>query len=291
MAFRRRPGVPFLLRLLRVVSLVVLAAIGTTILMREAPGYFTDARTTDARYAGIARARLDRQRQQESSLLQLSVSTLRHWSHGDLGQSRQYGLSVTSMIASRAAASVRLLFLSVAAGWLLSLMLALPLAARRGSRGEALIAAPVAVMLAIPTGALATLCLLADFGGPLLVLATIVAVRDFKLVYRLLRQTWSDPCLLHARAQGIPTRRILLIHLLPRLRSRLIALGSMSFVLALSALVPVEVIFNVPGLGQLAFTAAMNRDLPVLLAVTMVMAACVGAAGLAGASLQQTELA
>jgi peptide/nickel transport system permease protein len=42
----------------------------------------------------------------------------------------------------------------------------------------------------------------------------------------------------------------------------------------------VEVIFNVPGVGQLAWNAAMNRDLPVLLAVTMIMAIAVTLAGM-----------
>ena len=54
----------------------------------------------------------------------------------------------------------------------------------------------------------------------------------------------------------------------------------MSAVVALSALVPVEVVFDVPGLGQLAWSAAMNRDLPVLVAMTALMAVCVGAVGL-----------
>jgi ABC-type dipeptide/oligopeptide/nickel transport system permease component len=53
----------------------------------------------------------------------------------------------------------------------------------------------------------------------------------------------------------------------------------MSFVLALSMAVPAEVIFDVPGLGQLAWTAATNRDAPVLLTVTLCMAAAVGVAG------------
>ena len=58
------------------------------------------------------------------------------------------------------------------------------------------------------------------------------------------------------------------------------AIGMMSLVLALSALVPVEVVFDVPGLGQLAWSAATNRDLPVLVAVTALLAGCIGFASL-----------
>jgi peptide/nickel transport system permease protein len=54
----------------------------------------------------------------------------------------------------------------------------------------------------------------------------------------------------------------------------------LSLVTALSALVPVEVLFDVPGLGQLAWNAAMNRDLPVLLAVTLLMALAVTSSGM-----------
>jgi ABC-type dipeptide/oligopeptide/nickel transport system permease component len=64
----------------------------------------------------------------------------------------------------------------------------------------------------------------------------------------------------------------------PALASELIALMMTSVVIALSLAVPVEVIFDVPGLGQLAWTAALNRDLPVLLEVTLLLALCVGVA-------------
>jgi peptide/nickel transport system permease protein len=134
--------------------------------------------------------------------------------------------------------------------------------------------------LAIPAGAMATACLLANLGGPMLVLATVIAVRDFKMVYSLLRQISSAPQLLYARAQGFSTARIIRAHLLPWLPGELLALAMTSFVLALSAIVPIEVIFDVPGLGQLAWNAAMNRDLPVLLAVTLLLAAGIGVAAL-----------
>jgi peptide/nickel transport system permease protein len=50
--------------------------------------------------------------------------------------------------------------------------------------------------------------------------------------------------------------------------------------MALSALVPVEVQFAVPGIGQSAWNAALNRDMPVLLAVSMIMAVAFTVSGL-----------
>jgi peptide/nickel transport system permease protein len=141
--------------------------------------------------------------------------------------------------------------------------------------------APAALLLAVPTAAMATLCLLADQGSPVLVMALLLAARDFKFLHHALRSAWLAPHLLQARAQGVPAPRLIAAHILPALAPQLAALASLSIVTALSALVPVEVIFNVPGLGQLAWNAALNRDLPVLLAVTMIMALAVTLAGMA----------
>jgi peptide/nickel transport system permease protein len=140
---------------------------------------------------------------------------------------------------------------------------------------------PAALLLAVPTAAMATLCLLAGHGGPVLVMALLLAARDFKFLHHALRKAWLDPHLLQARAQGVRTQRLVIGHILPSIGPQLSALASLSIVTALSALVPVEVIFNVPGLGELAWNAALNRDLPVLLAVTVIMALAVTLAGMA----------
>jgi len=263
-------------RVARFVSLLCLAALGTIALVRFAPGYFADGREMDAQYGNEVRAALRIQQDQQGSVVGLARSLLTGWWHRDLGRSRQYDVPVAGLVGSRVGVTAKLLMRGVACGWLLAFTIALPLSARRGSSGEVLVAGPTAIFLAIPLGAMATTCLLLNVGGPLLVLTSLVGVRDFKFVYRLLRQTWKAPHLLYARAQGIAVHRIMWVHLLPTLRTELLALSAMSFVVALSAIVPLEVVFNVPGLGQLAWSAAMNRDLPVLLAVTMLMATCIG---------------
>ena len=109
----------------------------------------------------------------------------------------------------------------------------------------------------------------------MIVLTLVIAVRDFKFVERILRKVWCEPHLLQARAQGITTARMLRTHIIPGIAPQLLALASLSIVTALGAIVPVEVIFNVPGLGSLAWGAAQNRDIPVLAAVTMLFAIAV----------------
>ena len=199
--------------------------------------------------------------------------------HGDLGTSRQFDVPVRELLGERAATSARLLAGSIVGGWLLSFAMALALSGRRRGGGEALIAAPSALLLAVPVGALATVCLLTDVGGPMLVLRTLLAARDFKLLYRLLRRAGKTPEMLYARALGLPRWRVVRTHLLPGLRHELLALMMTTVIVALGLLVPVEVIFDTPGLGELAWAAAMNRDLPGLLAVPLLLAACVAVAG------------
>ena len=267
-------------RLARVLSLVLLAAVGSTILMRYAPGYFVDSREMDAAHATTARAQLNAMRAGEASLPALLQGQARRWMHGDLGTSRHYNLPVSVLLRERSSPTAHLLVRGLTLGWALALALALPLSARRSDQGEVFITGWTAALLAVPVGVLATVSLLLNQGGPVLVLGLLIAVRDFKLLYRLLRSSWRAPHLLQARAQGFDFTRMIRAHLLPVLGPELLTIAMMSLVVALSALVPVEVIFDTPGLGQLAWSAAINRDLPVLAAVTALLAACVGAAAM-----------
>ncbi len=279
-----------LLRLTRVLSLALLAALGAAVLTRYSPGYFTDARELDAAHAASARAQLDDLRHQQTSLPVLLQQQTLALAHADLGRSRQYDVPVLELLRQRGTRSAALLGQGLALGWLVALTFALPLSRRRGSNGEVLIAGSTSLLLAFPVAVLATLCLLLNVGGPVLVLALLIAVREFKLLYRLLRHTWQAPFLLHARAQGFSSARITLVHLAPLLGRELRALAIMSFILALSALVPLEVVFDLPGLGQLAWSGAMNRDLPVLIAITGVLAAAIAFASLFTAPERKDEL-
>jgi len=263
----------------RTLAIVVLVVIGSTILVRFAPGYLSDAREMDARYADSVRTELSAEAARSGSLPHLLFVELCGWIHGDGGISREYGVPVSELILPRLAVTGGLLLRSIVVAWALALCASLLSSAAR--RPLLLWQAPAALLLAVPTAAMATLCLLAGYGGPVLVMALLLAARDFKFLHHVLRKAWLDPHLLQARAQGVRLHRLVLGYILPSIGPQLAALASLSVVTALSALVPVEVIFNVPGLGELAWNAALNRDLPVLLSATIVMALAVTAAGMA----------
>ena len=270
--------VRLLCRLGRTAAVALLVILGSTLLVRFAPGYWSDERELDSHFAEGARRELRVESARSGSIVHLLASEISEYAHGDFGQSREYQVPVRELIEPRLATTGLLMLKAICLGW--SLALATAIASSSGRAFTKFWQLPSTVILAIPTAALATLCLYADCGGPVLVMTLLLAARDFKFMSSLLRKAWHDTHLLQARAQGIRSTRLLLAHILPSIRSELLALTTLSLVTSLSALIPVEVLFSVPGIGQLAWNAAMNRDLPVLLAVTVLMVIAVTASGL-----------
>jgi peptide/nickel transport system permease protein len=232
----------------------------------------------DTKYAQAAQAEIQADAVQQQSPNQIAMRMVEGWLKGDLGESRQYGVPVAELIGARLRVSALLLVRGILWGWLLAICAALPISAMR--KGGVLGGLPFTLLLAIPTAAMATACILAEAGGPVLVLSLIIAAREFKFLRNLLEGAWRSPHLLQGRAQGLSTRALVTMHILPNVAPQLRALATLSIVTALGALVPIEVIFTVPGVGQLAWSAVMNRDLPVLVAVSLLMAAVVGIAGM-----------
>jgi peptide/nickel transport system permease protein len=281
----------FLRRLVRMATVVLLVVVGSIVLVRFSPGYLSDAREMDARYAEGARNELSTEAARSASVSGMLRAEARGWLRRDLGVSRQYEVPVVELIRPRLAVTLSLLLKSILLAWIIA-----GCTAAISNSGRSPVKLPgrlchltSTVLLAVPIGAMATMCLLVDSGGPLLVLTTLLAARDFKFLDLMLRKAWHDPHLLHARAQGVPTAQLIRVHLLPGIMPQIGSLATLSLLTALGAMVPVEVIFSAPGIGQLAWNAAMNRDLPVLLAVTVMMAIAVTASGFGTGSRRAME--
>jgi peptide/nickel transport system permease protein len=84
-----------------------------------------------------------------------------------------------------------------------------------------------------------------------------------------------------AEAKGLSRNRILLWHILPAITPELIALAGISVTVAFSAAIPIEAVCDIPGAGQLAWQAALGRDLPVLVSLTLLLAMATRAANAA----------
>ena len=77
--------------------------------------------------------------------------------------------------------------------------------------------------------------------------------------------------MLTARAKGLGNIRVLLWHILPGAAPQLLALAGVSVSLAFTAAIPVEALCDIPGIGQLAWKAALGRDVALLVNLTMIV--------------------
>lgn len=80
---------------------------------------------------------------------------------------------------------------------------------------------------------------------------------------------------LAARARGCSPRRALRVHALPNALLPLITVLGLSLPFLVSGSLVIEVVFSWPGMGQLVYTAALARDLPTLMAGTVVITVAV----------------
>jgi peptide/nickel transport system permease protein len=87
----------------------------------------------------------------------------------------------------------------------------------------------------------------------------------------LLSESLALPQVLAAAARGISKIRILARYVIPPALAPMVALMGVSLTIAFGAAIPVEVICDIPGLGQLAWKAAIARDLPLLAAMTLIV--------------------
>ncbi|MGD0702717.1 MAG: ABC transporter permease [Trebonia sp.] len=78
-----------------------------------------------------------------------------------------------------------------------------------------------------------------------------------------------------ARVRGLPYRRILVRHALRNAAGPAIAILGYDFPLILAGSVAAEIVFSLPGLGQLLINSAESRDIPVVQGVVLVVSAFV----------------
>ncbi len=79
------------------------------------------------------------------------------------------------------------------------------------------------------------------------------------------------PHITAARARGLSEIRVLTCHVLPIAGPQMIALAGITVSIALGAAIPVEALCGLPGIGQLAWQAALSRDLPLLVNLTVMV--------------------
>ena len=144
----------------------------------------------------------------------------------------------------------------------------------------------------MPSAALALLVFV--YAGPVrAVMALAVFPKVYQYLHNVLSHAAAQPHVLAARARGIGRVRILFWHIFPVAAPQALALAGVSVSMAFGAAVAVEVVCDFPGIGQLAWKAALARDLPLLVTLTMLVTLATqlanGAADLLSARRNEVE--
>jgi len=107
---------------------------------------------------------------------------------------------------------------------------------------------------------------------PALTLGSRSAAYMARITRTQLMEILSEDYIRTARAKGLTRLRVLVRHAFPNVLSPLLAVVILDFAMYLNGSVITESIFAWPGLGRYALTAILQRDLPAIQAIVLVMA-------------------
>ena len=251
---------------------LLLAGFLGALLIRFGPGYESDERLLDARYSESSAQAIAKENGRDSNVFVFYGRYLNRAMHGDFGISRSYDTPVSELVRSRAMVTLRLIGLGLIAGWALGLLLAGAATYFRFPAINFLAEALSGIAMSLPAAVFALMIFLAR-GPVFIVLAVAVFPRVFRYSRDLFEKGRTETRVEAARTRGIPETTIFLRYIMRPAWAPLIALAGVSFSIAFGALIPVEVVCDIPGIGQLAWKAAQARDLPVLVTLTLLVTA------------------
>jgi len=213
--------------------------------------------------------------------------------HFNLGYSYYSSAPVRGLIAERLGATLSLM-VGGAAIWLaIGLPVGILSALRRGSRLDRVSMGTALVFVSAPEywlGLIALYLFAADIGRvrifpgagsyvgltsdpwkwftslllPWLVLAAGSAAIYARLMRGSLTETMQEDYIRTARAKGLSERRVVLHHGVRAAINPIVTILALDIATLLGGAILVEVVFNIPGVGQLAYTAIRHADLLVV---------------------------
>jgi peptide/nickel transport system permease protein len=256
--------------LLAIAGIVLLGGLLSATLVRVAPGFDTDEHQLDPSLSAESVRAIRESRAGEQNVLHYYADYLRGALHGDLGVSHTLGQPVQRLLRDRWPVTLRVAGIGLLLGWFLATTLAFAISLSRFSVCEILGTTVSGAFLCIPAAVLALLSVIFNAPG-YLAIALIVFPKIYRYSRNLLAKGYAMPHVTAARAKGLGEPRILLWHVLPTAGPQMIALAGITVSIALGASIPVESLCGLPGIGQLAWQAALARDLPLLVNVTVLV--------------------
>lgn len=263
---------------LRVAALALVGALLSALLVRYAPGFGGGEERLDSRLTSSTLERREAARAGAAGVLPYLGESLARWARGDLGVSELFKRPVTGLLAERAAPTLQGVALGLLLSWLAAL--GLVLAGLRWSSAwlDAGALASAGLLQCVPAAVLGLALFSSGTRGTWLLacgIALVTGPRLFRVAHGILRAAAAAGHVRQARAAGAGRWRVILRHVLPASAGPLLALAGVSVAMALSAAIPMEMVLDVPGLGQLAWQAALARDLNLLVALVVLLGATV----------------
>ena len=208
---------------------------------------------------------------------------------GDLGDSYNLRKPVGQVIASKLGATAQLSLSAAALAVLLAVVVAV-LSANRAPWIRSLVSGTELVVSSAPSFVIGLILLLVfAFGWHLLppsgsngwralILPSVaLALPVAAVLSQVLRQSLEDileqPFIAMARARGLSETGVRLKHALRHALVPLVTLAGFVFASLLGGAVVIELLFSRQGIGRLMLDAAVSKDVPLLLGITLLAAA------------------
>ena len=237
-------------------------------LVRFAPGFGADEEQLDIRLNNQSIEALTHQPRE--SLGAFYIHYCERLLHGDFGMSRTLQRPVAELVAERLPETIKSVGLGLVLAWTLGLSLACLTVMARSSVLDTAAGLFCGALLCMPAAALALLFVLGR-APERLVLAVVVFPKIYTYSRNLLLRAFNQPHVLTARAKGLGNMQVLLWHVLRPAAPQLLAVAGVSASLAFTAAIPVEALCDLPGVGQLAWKAALGRDLYLLVTLSVLV--------------------
>jgi peptide/nickel transport system permease protein len=257
-------------RLLMLVAVCLLGGLLSASLVRFSPGYGVDERALDPRLSQASVEAIRNSHRLHGGLLSYYGHYLAGAVRGDFGSSAWLQRPISSLIRERFPTTAKSVLVGVSLAWFVALTLSLAGIFFRGLYFDLSTTLLSGVLIALPAAVVAIFSVY--LRAPVFVaIAVVIFPKLFRYLRNLLNHAYSQSYILAARARGISRPRILFNHVLPLVSPALFALLGVSLSVAFGAAIPIEALCDSPGVGQLAWQAALNRDLPLIMNLTLLI--------------------
>ena len=282
----------FFFALLTLALVSVIAFAGTEALPGDACTAYLGRQATEA---GLAICR--EQRQINRPVYVKYAEWISAFVQGDLGTSMLADREIQEIVSVRLRNTAILTAVSAAIGIPLAVVLGIFTGLRRDSSSDVALSTTAIAAMTLPEFVTATIVIyifsirlgwfpaiailrssasLAEILEvivlPVFVLVLVMTAHIMRMVRTSVINVMTSDFVQMARLKGVPYREIVFKHMLPNALLPSIPVIALTIAWLLGGVVIVERVFNYPGLGNVMIEAIADRDLPLVLAIAMLLA-------------------